>query len=56
MLFNDENKLTGFVYPMTDKSKLKQKYDIKGNTWIAKSDDGYYIADLKHNKWLYIEL
>ena len=29
MLFNDEDKLTGFVFPIVDKSKLERKFNIK---------------------------
>lgn len=56
MIFNDQNKLTGFTIPIKDKDKLKKKFDIEGDFWITKSGDGYYMADLKNNKWLYIEL
>ncbi|WP_422125707.1 hypothetical protein, partial [Staphylococcus simulans] len=24
--------------------------------WVTKSGNGYFIADLKDNKWIYIEL
>lgn len=56
MLFNDENQLNGFVIPIVDKSELKDKFNIKKDIWICKSGDGYFIADLKDNKWIYIEL
>ncbi|WP_154838321.1 ATP-binding cassette domain-containing protein [Staphylococcus sp. Marseille-Q1834] len=56
MLFNDENKLTGFVYPIVDKDKLKNKYHIKQDLWTVKTTDGYLIADMKNNKWIYVEL
>ncbi|MCI2774993.1 ATP-binding cassette domain-containing protein [Staphylococcus petrasii] len=56
MLFNDENKLTGFVYPIVDKDKLKDKYHIKQDLWTVKTSDGYLIADMKNNKWIYVEL
>ena len=56
MIFNDSNELTGFVYPMKNQDKLKKEFDISGNFWIAKSGDGYYMADFKNNKWIYIEL
>lgn len=56
MVFNDDDHLIGFVYPMVDKDKLKQKYGINGDFWICKSGNGYYIADMKDNKWIYIEL
>ncbi|MCG7339850.1 ATP-binding cassette domain-containing protein [Staphylococcus sp. ACRSN] len=56
MIFNDQNKLTGFTVPIKDKDKLKDKFDIEGDFWITKAGDGYYMADLKNNKWLYIEL
>ena len=56
MLFNDENQLNGFVIPIVDKIELKDKFNIKKDIWICKSGDGYFIADLKDNKWIYIEL
>ena len=56
MLFNDEDKLTGFVFPIVDKSKLERKFNIKGNVWISKLNNGYLIADMKNSKWIYIEL
>ncbi|PHK49543.1 ATP-binding cassette domain-containing protein [Staphylococcus edaphicus] len=56
MLFNDQNKLIGFTIPMKDKKELKDKFNIESNFWISKSDDGYFMADLKNNKWIYIEL
>lgn len=56
MLFNDEDKLTGFVFPIVDKSKLERKFNIKGNVWISKLSNGYLIADMKNSKWIYIEL
>ncbi len=56
MLFDDRNHLMGFTYPIVDKSKLEDKYHIKSDVWITKTDEGYFIADLKNSKWLYIEL
>lgn len=56
MIFNDSNQLTGFVYPMKNKEKLKKEFNIEDNFWIVKYSDGYYMADLKNNKWIYIEL
>lgn len=56
MLFDDENQVTGFVYPIKDKSKLKDAFNVDGSFWITKSSDGYYIADLNNNKWIYIKL
>lgn len=56
MLFNDEDKLTGFVFPIVDKSKLERKFNIKSNVWISKLNNGYLIADMKNSKWIYIEL
>ena len=44
MIFNDQNKLTGFTIPIKDKDKLKKKFDIEGDFWITKSGDGYYMA------------
>lgn len=56
MLFNDQNKLTGFVFPIVNKDELKDKYHITQDLWIVKSGDGYLIADMKNSKWIYIEL
>ncbi|WP_048787314.1 ATP-binding cassette domain-containing protein [Staphylococcus saprophyticus] len=56
MLFNDQNKLVGFTITIKDKQKLKEKFNIETNFWITKSDDGYFMADMKNNKWIYIEL
>ncbi|PTI74773.1 teichoic acid ABC transporter ATP-binding protein, partial [Staphylococcus xylosus] len=56
MIFDDQNKLTGFTFPIKDKKELKDKFDIENNFWITKSGDGYFMADLKNNKWIYIEL
>ncbi|MBF7016709.1 ATP-binding cassette domain-containing protein [Staphylococcus durrellii] len=56
MIFDDSNKLTGFVYPMKNQEKLKKEFDIQGNFWIAKSGNGYYMGDFKNNKWIYLEL
>lgn len=56
MIFNDENRLNGFTFPIKKKEELKDKFDIKDNFWITKSGDGYFMADLKNNKWIYIEL
>ncbi|UTB80364.1 ATP-binding cassette domain-containing protein [Staphylococcus carnosus] len=56
MLFNDSKHLTGFVYPMVSKDKFKDKFNVQSDIWICKSGKGYYIADMKNNKWIYIEL
>lgn len=56
MLFDDENKLKGFVYPITNKEDLKKKYNIKKDVWITKSNGGYLIANMQDSKWIYIEL
>ena len=47
MIFNDQNKLSGFTIPMKDKAKLKEKFNIDNNFWITKSGDGYFMADFK---------
>ena len=41
---------------MEHKTELKKKYNIKKDVWITKSGNGYFIADMKDNKWIYIEL
>ncbi len=54
--FNDNNQLYGFVYPIVDKKELKDKFNINNNIWITKVGNGYCIANLKEDKWIYIEL
>ncbi|MGN5883857.1 ATP-binding cassette domain-containing protein [Staphylococcus simulans] len=56
LLFNDSDHLTGFVFPIVEKDKLKDKFGIQGDYWVTKSGKGYFIADMKDNKWIYIEL
>lgn len=56
MLFNDDNHLNGFVYPIVNKEKLRDKFNINQNIWIAKVGNGYCIANMKEDKWIYIEL
>ena len=56
LLFNDNNQLYGFVYPIVDKKELKDKFNINNNIWITKVGNGYCIANLKEDKWIYIEL
>nr|WP_274541455.1 hypothetical protein [Staphylococcus pseudintermedius] len=36
--------------------KFKDEFNIKTDIWMSKTDSGYFIADLKHSKWIYIEL
>ncbi|SUM33940.1 sugar ABC transporter ATPase [Staphylococcus gallinarum] len=47
MIFNDQNKLTGFTIPIKDKDKLKKKFDIEGDFWITKSGDGLLYGRFK---------
>ncbi len=54
--YNDNNQLYGFVYPIVDKKELKDKFNINNNIWITKVGNGYCIANLKEDKWIYIEL
>ncbi|WP_145388179.1 ATP-binding cassette domain-containing protein [Staphylococcus capitis] len=56
MIFGDNDTLTGFVIPMEHKTDLKKKFNIKKDVWITKSGSGYFIADMKDDKWIYIEL
>lgn len=56
MIFGDDNTLLGFVIPMEHKTELKKKYSIKNDVWVTKSGSGYFIADMKDDKWIYIEL
>lgn len=56
MIFNSDNDLTGFTFDLKNKQKLINKFNISSDTWIVESRDGYMIADLKENKWIYIKL
>ena len=56
MIFGVNDTLTGFVIPMEHKTDLKKKFNIKKDVWITKSGSGYFIADMKDDKWIYIEL
>ncbi|MGM7690725.1 ATP-binding cassette domain-containing protein [Staphylococcus felis] len=56
MIFDDQNKLKGYTFPINNKEKLKDKFNIKENYWIVKTERGYFIADMKQSQWLYIEL
>ena len=56
MIFGDNDKLSGFVIPMTNKTELKKTFNITKDVWITKSGSGYFIADMKEEKWIYIEL
>ena len=56
MIFGDNDKLSGFVIPMTNKTELKKTFNITKDVWITKNGSGYFIADMKEQKWIYIEL
>lgn len=56
MVFNSDNQLTGFTFDMKNKAKLVKKYNISSDTWVVKSRDGFMIADLAENKWIFIQL
>lgn len=56
MLFNDTDKLKGFVFPIVKKDELKKEFNISKDIWITKTYGGYLIADMKENKWIFIEL
>ena len=56
MIFGDNDKLSGFVIPMTNKTELKKTFNITKDVWITKNGNGYFIADMKEEKWIYIEL
>ena len=56
MIFGDNDKLSGFVIPMTNKTELKKTFNITKDVWITKNGSGYFIADMKEEKWIYIEL
>ncbi|MGV3244328.1 ATP-binding cassette domain-containing protein [Staphylococcus sp. 11261D007BR] len=56
MIFNDQQQLIGYTFPMKNKEKLTNKFNIKDDFWVAKTEDGYFIADMNQSNWLYIEL
>ncbi|ARJ50138.1 ATP-binding cassette domain-containing protein [Staphylococcus lutrae] len=56
MLFDDRNRLIGFTFPIVQQDKFKDEFKIKSDLWIGKTDSGYWVADLKNSKWIYIEL
>lgn len=56
MLFDDQNKVIGFTFPIVDEKKLKDKFNIDRDIWITKSGDGYLLADFENDKWTYIEM
>lgn len=56
MVFNSDNELTGFTFDIKDKQKLVKKFNISSDTWVVKSKDGFMIADLVENKWIFIQL
>ncbi|UXR77723.1 MULTISPECIES: ATP-binding cassette domain-containing protein [unclassified Staphylococcus] len=56
MLFNDQNKLIGYRFPIVKEQELKEKYHIDEETWTAKTEAGYFIADFKTHQWIFIEL
>ncbi|MCD8790013.1 ABC transporter ATP-binding protein [Mammaliicoccus sciuri] len=56
MIFDSDNQLTGFTFDMKNKAKLVKKYNISSDTWVVKSRDGFMIADLAENKWIFIQL
>ncbi|GGB10272.1 ABC transporter ATP-binding protein [Macrococcus hajekii] len=51
--FNDQNKVNGIGFPMTQAEQMKKKFNLKEKDWIVKVDDGYAVADLEANMWLY---
>ncbi|WP_105986709.1 ABC transporter ATP-binding protein [Staphylococcus chromogenes] len=56
MLYDDRNQLVGFSFPMVKTETFKKKFNPDGNYWIGKSEDGYFIADLQNEQWIYIKL
>lgn len=56
MIFGDNDKLFGFVILMINKMELKKIFNIMKDVWIIKSGSGYFIVDMKEEKWIYIEL
>ena len=56
MIFDSDNKLIGFTFDIKNKEKLIKKYNISSDNWVVKSRDGYMVADLKANKWIFIRL
>ncbi|MCS4487282.1 ATP-binding cassette domain-containing protein [Staphylococcus americanisciuri] len=56
MLFDDQNKLIGYQFPIVKEDELKDKFNIGDDYWVAKTEAGYYIADFKAHQWIFIEL
>lgn len=56
MLFNDQNQLVGYRFPIDLEKVLKEKYHIDEDIWTAKTEAGYFIADFKAHQWIFIEL
>lgn len=56
MLFDDQNKLIGYQFPIVKEDQLKEKFNIDDDIWVAKTEAGYYIADFKAHQWIFIEL
>ncbi|QLK86371.1 ABC transporter ATP-binding protein [Staphylococcus sp. 17KM0847] len=56
MLFDDQNKLIGYTFPIVKEKKLRETFNVKDDMWIAKTEAGYYIADFSTHKWIFIEL
>ncbi|UXU58068.1 ABC transporter ATP-binding protein [Staphylococcus agnetis] len=56
MLFDDRNKLIGYTFPMVDTHAFKKKFKPDEKYWIVKSEEGYFIADVQNDQWIYIKL
>ncbi|PNY85752.1 hypothetical protein CD172_06850 [Staphylococcus agnetis] len=56
MLFDDRNKLIGYTFPMVDTHAFKKKFKPNEKYWIVKSEEGYFIADVQNDQWIYIKL
>lgn len=56
MLFNDQNKLIGYTFPMVKQDEFKKKFNPEDAYWIGKTEEGYFVADLQNGQWIYIKL
>lgn len=54
--FDDFNELNALSFPLKNEKKLIDKYNIKDDYWISKVGQGFIVADLKKNTWIYIQM
>lgn len=56
MLYDDRNKLIGYTFPMVKTEEFKKKFKPDEKYWVGKSDEGFFIADVQNDQWIYIKL